>query len=317
MKTPKFWSSQNFISDLLFPLGLLYGLATKLRIKFGKTQKVNIPVICIGNVTAGGTGKTPVSIAIASLLQKKQKKVFFVSRGYGGKLKNIKVDGTKHSAAEVGDEPLLLAQQAPVIVNADRVAGAQKAQQEGAQLILMDDGFQNPGLHKDLSFLVFDGNSGIGNGRCIPSGPLRETLKDGLKRAQGIIILGEDKQNIAQQVGNLPVFYGKITATPLLLDNKNVIAFAGIGKPEKFYKSLQEQGFNIIKTFNFGDHHQYTRPELENLLHEAHYFNTELVTTTKDYVKIPTDLQKHFHVLKVDVCWESSEKLEKFILTNI
>lgn len=313
MKTPTYWKDKNIASDLLLPFGWFYNLMTKLNIHFSKPKKINKPVICIGNLTAGGTGKTPVAISLAGIIQNLHKKPFFVSRGYSGYLKNVVVNNQTHIAAEVGDEPLLLSQQAPVVVNPNRHQGALTALAHGAELIIMDDGFQNPGLHKDLSFLVFDGGFGYGNGRGIPAGPLRETLSDGLKRAQAIIIIGKDKHNLAQEFKKLPVFKGDIAPKPVEITNSQAIAFAGIGRPDKFYQSMQEMGFKLLKTIDFPDHHQYTLPELETLIEMAQKNQAELYTTSKDYVKIPTVLQKHFKVLEIDIIWQDKSALTNFI----
>lgn len=317
MKTPDFWNSDNLLSDLLCPPGWIYALATRLRLRFKKSRKAACPVICIGNLTAGGTGKTPVSVSVASLLQQAGKNPFFVTRGYGGKSRNIFADPTLYDVRQTGDESLLLAHQAQTVINPDRAQGAELAIQNGADVIIMDDGFQNPGLYKDLSLLVFDGAVGIGNGRYIPSGPLRENFAAGLKRAQAAVILGEDKHNLAKRLKKLPVFYGRIKALPPELPPQNIIAFAGIGRPQKFYNSLQELGFTLIKTFDFGDHHFYTEDELQNLLHEAHYFNAKLFTTAKDFVKIPAKLQPHFNVLEISVEWENPQALADFILNRL
>ncbi len=318
MKTPDFWNSDNLLSDLLCPPGWIYALATRLRLRFKKSRKAACPVICIGNLTAGGTGKTPVSVSVASLLQQAGKNPFFVTRGYGGKSRNIFADPTLYDVRQTGDESLLLARQAQTVINPDRAQGAELAIQNGADVIIMDDGFQNPGLYKDLSLLVFDGAVGIGNGRYIPSGPLRENFAAGLKRAQAAVILGEDKHNLAKRLKKkLPVFYGRIKALPPELPPQNIIAFAGIGRPQKFYNSLQELGFTLIKTFDFGDHHFYTEDELQNLLHEAHYFNAKLFTTAKDFVKIPAKLQPHFNVLEISVEWENPQALADFILNRL
>ena len=230
MKTPSYWNKKNLQSVVLWPLGCLYNLATKLNIKFSHPRSVNKPVICIGNLTAGGTGKTPVAVSLAEITQFLGKKTFFVSRGYGGKLKDVIVDNKKHSAAEVGDEPLLLSRRAQVVVNPNRWQGACKAVENGADLIIMDDGFQNPGLKKDLSFLVFDGGFGYGNGWGIPAGPLRESLSDGLKRAQAIIIIGKDKHNLAEEFNFLPVFKGSIAPKPLKINNPNATTVPKIKK---------------------------------------------------------------------------------------
>jgi tetraacyldisaccharide 4'-kinase len=316
MKTPTHWNKINLTSIILSPIGLLYGIATKLRLKYKKSYKVSVPVICVGNLTAGGTGKTPVSISIASILQQQNLTPFFVSRGYGGNLKNIMVDSSIHTPQQCGDEPLLLARQAPVIVNPDRFAGADTAIKNGADIIIMDDGFQNPKLHKDLSFLVFDGSFGVGNELCIPAGPLRENIKDGLKRAQAIIIIGEDKHQLQQRF-NLPCFLGSIKPLPQNNDNPNVMAFAGIGNPQKFYNSLKECGFNLLKTYDFPDHHYYNETELQNMINTAKQQNTLLYTTSKDFVKIPAHLQKYFKVLEITIEWKNPQYLTDFILKQL
>ncbi len=312
MKTPKYWQSNSFTSKILSPLGFLYGFMTQLRLKLKSPHKVSIPVVCIGNITAGGTGKTPVSISIAKLLATEMYHPFFVSRGYGGKLQDVIVNNKKHTAKDVGDEPLLLSKQAPVVVNANRYAAAQKAVEQGADIIIMDDGFQNPSLHKDLSFLVFDGNYGIGNGKIIPSGPLRETLENGIKRADAIIILGKDKHDLAKRCG-LPAFFGHTEAVQTTINNQDVVAFAGIGHPQKFYHTLKQQGFNVVKTIDFPDHHFYTREELENIINEAKKLNAQIYTTSKDFVKIPPLYSQDINVLEVAVVWDNPEELISFI----
>lgn len=317
MKTPRFWSNKNFISTLLRPLGYLYAVATHFRVTHGKSQKVGRPVICIGNLTAGGTGKTPVAVSMAKLLQGQGKNPFFVSRGYGGTLKGILVDNKKHTAFEVGDEPLLLSRQAPVVINSNRYLAAQKALKSGAEIIIMDDGFQNPGLYKDLSFLVFDGGFGYGNGLAVPAGPLRENLHSGLKRANAIIIIGEDEHNLANEFMELPVFRGKIVPVNPQVNNHEVIAFAGIGRPEKFYKSLNELGFNLVETLNFPDHHVYTKAELQKIITKAQKQGAVIFTTSKDFVKIPPQMHKFFHVLEIEIKWEDEEKLTTFIFDKI
>ena len=316
MKTPTYWKHKNFTSDLLWPLGRIYNCATNLRIKLKSAKKVDIPVICIGNITAGGTGKTPVAVSIAALLQKQGKKPFFVSRGYGGSLKNIVVNAQKHTPQQCGDEPLILARQAPVVVNPDRYAGALTAAQNGAELIIMDDGFQNPGLHKDLSFLVFDGNFGLGNGRCIPSGPLREDLESGLKRADAAIIIGTDRCNLRSRF-DIPCFSAQIAPAPLKIKNPHITAFAGIGRPSKFYRSLKDCGFNLLKTHDFPDHHCYSEEELFALISEAEKLGADIYTTSKDYVKIPSELKNRFKVLEIAIQWEDETALLDFILKRI
>lgn len=314
MKTPTHWKNINILSVILTPLGWFYGLATALRIWFKTPHKVTARVICVGNLTAGGTGKTPVAVSLAALLQQNGKNPAFVSRGYGGRLKNLLVDPGRHSAADVGDEPLLLARQAPVIINPDRYKGALLAEQEGADYIIMDDGFQNPSLYKDISFVVIDGGFGFGNGLCIPAGPLREFKSMGLKRANAVIILGKDRHHLADSFGSLPVFRGKIkpiSPSPLPYD---IVAFAGIGQPAKFYQTLSECGFNIVASRDFSDHHFYTEAELEQLLEIGRRHKAPVYTTAKDFVKIPPRLQSKFKVLEIAVEWENPSELANFLL---
>ncbi len=313
MKTPSHWKDKNLLSNILVPLGKIYEYATACRIKKNYPQAVNKPVICIGNLTAGGTGKTPVCVSVAKLLQQKGHKPAFVSRGYGGRLKDIIVDTNAHFAKDVGDEPLILAKQAMVSINPNRYLAAKKAIKNGADWIIMDDGFQNPSLKKDISLLVFDGAFGIGNARVIPAGPLRENFEAGLKRANGIIIIGEDEHNIAQKANNLPIFRAEIKAIKPQTNNNKIIAFAGIGRPQKFYNSLKELGFEIVKTIDFADHHFYSLQELEEIIKTAKSQNADIFTTSKDFVKIPQQMQKFFKVLEIEINWANQKDLVDFL----
>ncbi len=316
MKTPEYWQTDSFISKILAPLSAIYGFLTQLRIKLHRSPKADIPVICVGNITAGGTGKTPVSLSLARMLINDVYHPFFVTRGYGGKVKNVMVNNKKHTAREVGDEPLLLSALAPVVVNPNRYDGAKLAVKEGADLIIMDDGFQNPSLYKDLSFLVFDGNYGIGNGKIIPSGPLRETFENGIRRADALIIIGKDKQGLAKRT-KLPVFFAHLETTQTAVGKNDVVAFAGIGHPQKFYHSLKEQGFNVLKTYDFPDHHFYSKKELEKIIIQAQKLNADVYTTSKDFVKIPSSLQNSVKVLEISVVWNKPEELLGFIKSGI
>lgn len=314
MKTPTYWKNINILSLVLWPLGCVYGLATALRLMIRTPHKVNAKVICVGNLTAGGTGKTPVAISLAAILQQNGKNPYFISRGYGGKLKALQVVSGRHTAADVGDEPLLLARQAPVMINPDRYAGALIAEQEGADYVIMDDGFQNPTLYKDISFVVIDGSFGLGNGFCIPAGPLREFKRAGLQRASAIMLIGDDTYHLADSFGRLPVFRGRIKAvspSPLTYD---VVAFAGIGRPGKFYQSLQECGFKVVATKDFPDHHFYTEDELNAMIALGKQHKAPVYTTAKDFVKIPPHLQSKFKVLEIAIEWENPSELADFML---
>ena len=303
MKTPKFWGSNGWLSVVLAPFSWIYGAVTQWRLNHTKPYHSRAKVICIGNITAGGVGKTPVAMAMAEKYIGEGKKVFFVTRGYKGKLKNIIVDTNIHTPEQTGDEARLLATVAPTIITPKREEGAKMAEQRGAEVIIMDDGFQNPRLYKDESWLVFDGTVGIGNGKIIPAGPLRETLENGEKRAQHIIIMGEDKTGLAQKC-QLPVCFGKLEALPFELKNKRVSAFAGIGHPEKFYQTLKDLGFDVVLTHDFADHYAYQSADIDKLVAEANAQNLSLVTTEKDYVKLSDEDKKRVNVLKVRAVWK-------------
>lgn len=317
MKTPSFWNSHNLLSTVLLPLGWLYSGATALRLRLKKPTKVNVPVICVGNLTAGGSGKTPTSAGIATLLKHHGFNPYFISRGYGGRLSGVIVDPSRHTAQDVGDEPLLLSRTAPVSINADRYQAALKAISCGADILIMDDGFQNPSLHKDLSFLIIDGKVGFGNCRPVPSGPLRENITSGLKRAQAAVIIGEDTSNVRPLLADLPIFQAHIKPQTPQDTSSPIIAFAGIGHPQKFYASLQECGFELIACHDFPDHHFYTEAELSSLIAEAAKEQAQLYTTAKDFVKIPPHLQSSFNVLEIQIDWSNRPALEKFLLKQI
>lgn len=305
MKTPRFWQSDGLVPMLLTPFAWIYGAATQWRLKLKTPHKCKAKVICIGNITAGGVGKTPVAMAMAEKYLKEGKKVFFVTRGYKGKLKNILVDLEKHTPEETGDEARLLAGIAPTIIAPQRELGAEKAVRLGAEIIIMDDGFQNPGLYKDESWLVFDGTVGIGNGKIIPAGPLRETLENGQKRADYILIMGEDKTGLTEKC-QLPVYHGKLKPLPFSLENRRVLAFAGIGHPEKFYQTLKSMGYQTVITKDFPDHYAYKKDDLVALNTEASEAGLSLVTTEKDYVKLSQSAQRNISCLKVRAEWSAA-----------
>lgn len=318
MKTPRFWKNKNLISTILLPLGWIYSGLTAARLKFKKSGKVKIPVICLGNITAGGSGKTPTAVTLAKLLQQEGYSPYFVSRGYGGTLSDIILtQDSAYTAAETGDEPLILCRTAPVSINPNRYQAALKAQKQGADIIIMDDGFQNPSLKKDISILIIDGGFGFGNKRPLPAGPLRENLPSGLRRADAALIIGEDKTDSAKDIKGLPIFRGKIKEIKPQIKPARVIAFAGIGRPEKFYQSLENCGMNIISRHDFPDHHFYTENELQTLLKEAQDKEAELYTTAKDIVKIPLPLRPKFKVLEIEIEIEKEQEFMSFILSRL
>ena len=263
----------------------------------GAWSCVSVPVICLGNLTVGGAGKTPAALTVAHLLLAARERPFFLSRGYGGKLPGpLRVDPVIHSAIDVGDEPLLLARLAPTIVARDRVKGAESARRGGATVIVMDDGFQNPALPKDLAILMVDGRRGIGNGRTLPAGPLRAPLETQLARAQALVFVGPPVAltavaDRARHYG-AAIYHGRLEPDRQIvtaLGGRKVLAFAGIGDPEKFFATLSDAGINVAARAIFPDHHRYRAAEAKSLLAQADAANLMLVTTEKDLARFSSE----------------------------
>lgn len=295
MQAPGFWWQRriSYAAWLLMPVSWIYAAIATSRLSKPATR-TSIPVICIGNFTAGGAGKTPTAIALCTILKGFGETPFFLSRGYGGTISApTLVDPAHHSFAQIGDEPLLLSRHAPVIVARDRVAGAHLAAQKGASIIIMDDGMQNPSLAKDIVIAVVDGATGIGNGLTIPSGPLRLPMQRQWPLVNAVLVIGEgdagkEVASIAQNMGKA-VFQAALTPTASALQNlkhKPVLAFAGIGRPEKFFATLRDHGISIKKEISFPDHHAFTTKELADLVAMADQEGLILVTTEKDLVRI-------------------------------
>jgi tetraacyldisaccharide 4'-kinase len=295
MREPEFWWRPRG-GTLLAPLGAIYGAVAAARMQ-AQGASAGVPVICLGNLTVGGAGKTPAALAVAHLLLAARERPFFLSRGYGGRLAGpVRVDPSFHHAADVGDEPLLLARLAPTIVAHDRVAGAKTARLGGASVIVMDDGFQNPSLAKDLSILVVDGRRGIGNGRIVPAGPLRAPLDIQIARAQAIVVVGSPdgaaKVLDCARRHRVTVFHSRLEPdrnSLAALGGRKVLAFAGIGDPEKFFATLREAGIAIGERASFPDHHRYTTTDAQTLLARAKAANLVLITTEKDHVRLLDD----------------------------
>jgi tetraacyldisaccharide 4'-kinase len=294
MREPSFWWREaGLTSGLLSPLAAVYGAVAASRMARPGIA-AGIPVVCVGNLTLGGAGKTPAAIAVARILDAAGRRPFVLSRGYGGTLAGpVQIDPARHRAAEVGDEPLLLARFAPTLVSRDRVAGAEAARANGAGSIVMDDGFQSPGLHKDRSILVVDARRGIGNGRVFPAGPLRAPLDDQLRRAQALLVVGAgqagDSVAGAGQAHGLPVFHGRLEPDQqalALLRQRPVLAFAGIGDPDKFFTTLRDAGIDVRVALPFADHHRYRRSEARELIERAERDGLVPVTTEKDLARL-------------------------------
>jgi tetraacyldisaccharide 4'-kinase len=294
MKTPAFWyQPPGLLARLLWPLGWLYGRVTSWRMSRQGTN-LGVPVVCVGNFTAGGAGKTPTTIAVLALLNAAGEKPFVVSRGYGGSAAGpLLVDPAVHGADVCGDEPLLLARHAPTVVAKDKLEGARFAVAAGASAVVLDDGLQNPALHKDITIGVVDGAAGIGNGFCVPAGPLRAPLSAQMNHVHFGLIIGEgmagaEVSAAMAQTGKPCIKAALVPNEPDIeaLREKPLLAFAGIGRPEKFFATLRDAGLDVVATRAFPDHHAYSATEIEGLLDEANQSGLTLVTTQKDSVRI-------------------------------
>jgi tetraacyldisaccharide 4'-kinase len=294
MREPAFWwRPPGFRSALLAPVAAIYGsVAARRMARAG--ARAGVPVVCVGNFTIGGSGKTPAVIAIAKMLQDAGEQVFCISRGYGGSVAGpVRVDVHAHHAGEVGDEALLLARAAPTFVARDRVAGAKAASEAYAGIVLMDDGLQNPALEKQLSIAVVDGRRGIGNGRVFPAGPLRAPLAAQWPRTDALLVVGEvtvatDLATAAEAQGK-PVWHARFIPDPAALTalaGKRVLAFAGIGDPEKFFTTVTAAGIAAPHCVAFPDHHRFTAEEAANLVMQAEEEGLELLTTEKDHARM-------------------------------
>ena len=266
-----------------------------------------VPVICVGNATMGGAGKTTVTLDLAGRLIARGWHPHILLRGYGGSSRGVHLVQVGDTAALVGDEALLHAAIAPTWVSADRARGAQAAVAAGAEVVLMDDGLQNPGLQKRLSLLVIDGATGFGNGRVFPAGPLREPVAAAASRCQAAVLIGSDATSaLARLPSGLPAHRARLVPGPeaAALAGRPVLAFAGIAMPGKFFTTLAEAGADVVAQRPFADHHRYTRSELDSVLAEADRLNAVPVTTAKDAVRLPPDIRARVQVLSIRLDWE-------------
>jgi len=316
MKAPAFWyKPPGLIAALLFPLSLFWQAGTGIRRWLATPYRARKPVICVGNLVAGGAGKTPSALAISHVLQQAGKSPVFVTRGYGGEMQGpIEVDPGRHNARDVGDEALLLACAAPTFIGRDRAAAIREAEKHGSHLVL-DDGLQNPHILPDLGFLVIDGEVGLGNGYVIPAGPFRETLSMAMTRVTAVIIIGgRDDHRIkgrmqcpmirAEWRPNLPEDFPR---------SDNFFAFAGIGRPQKFYATCRAAGLALAGTMDFPDHHIFSDADLAQVKREAEAHGARLLTTEKDYVRLPHDFRKAVTVFSAKLEFDDMTAIKRLL----
>lgn len=316
MKAPAFWESRGWRSTLLLPAAEIYCAVGRFLRNRKAIFRASVPVICVGNLTAGGTGKTPMVIKILQKFSENGVLVHAVSRGYGGsEVGPLAVEVGTHEAAQVGDEPLLIASYAPTWIARNRAAGVRAAIEGGAQAVVLDDGFQNPSVEKDLSLIVVDAGYGFGNRRCIPAGPLRERVEEGMARADALVLIGEPDNPWPDE------FHGKSVLRAVFeprfsgisLEGARVLAFAGIGRPEKFFDTVRQQGATIVDSETFPDHYVYSRSIIERLIARAEAQDLMLVTTEKDAIKLPRDTLGKIWPLPVDLVFDDQSALDRLL----
>jgi tetraacyldisaccharide 4'-kinase len=302
MRAPAFWFAQKpgVLAHVLRPIGAVYGAITARRMASAGAVS-SVPVICVGNFSVGGAGKTPAALSLARLLKNQGETVYFLSRGHGGRRHGsepLLVDPLRHTATMVGDEPLLLARLAPTVISRDRLAGAHVAARLGASVIIMDDGMQNPSIAKHLVLAVVDGRTGIGNGLCFPAGPLRAPLASQLPFAHALIMIGDMAagRSVAAiaQLCSKPVLRAQLVPDPAAeasLGGRRVFAFAGIADPEKFFRTVEQCGAVLVGRRSFSDHHPFTNADCRQLSQAAANARALLITTEKDLVRLPKGFQ--------------------------
>jgi tetraacyldisaccharide 4'-kinase len=313
MQPPGFWRRDGVLPRLLSPLAAATAAITAHRVA-RPGWRAPVPVICCGNVTVGGAGKTTLALDLGTRLAQRGCVAHFLLRGYGGSVPGPHRVAEGDTAAEVGDEALLLAEVGPAWIGADRAATARAATEAGAQALIMDDGLQNPGLRKDLSLLVVDGPAGFGNGRVLPAGPLREPVATAAARCQAVVLIGPDLNHVAAQLP-LPVLRANLAPGDALgrVQGRRLFAFAGIARPGKFFTMLGDAGAVVAGTRSFRDHHRFSEGDLRSVLEAADRLGAAPVTTPKDAVRLPPAYRAKVAVIGVSLAWDDPAELDALL----
>jgi tetraacyldisaccharide 4'-kinase len=316
IKTPHFWTELSWQSVILFPVSYIWRFGHYAQQKILNTKETEIPVICVGNLTVGGSGKTPVVITLCRFLSGIGKSTSILTRGFGGKEKGpIFVSTNLHQSLDVGDEPLMMANSLDVCVSRNRPLGANHIlDKKKYDCIVMDDGLQNPTLKKDLNIAVFDGKFGIGNGFLLPAGPMRQKLEVGIQNIDLVIFNGKDETGLGQKIPpHIPIFTGELQPDEEIVEkmkNRRVYGFAGIGNPSRFFKTLNNIGADLVGEAHFADHHPYTDADLTQLYEEAMQSGAELVTTQKDWMRLPTDWRDRVLTVPVRIHFSADDTIK-------
>jgi tetraacyldisaccharide 4'-kinase len=321
LRSPAFWQADGgwMLPALLSPLSAIISGVTARRVARAG-WRAPVPVVCCGNVTVGGTGKTTLVLDILRRLARRGVAAHALLRGYGARVRAPMLVTPDADWTSVGDEALLLAAVAPTWVSPDRAAGARAAVAAGARAIVMDDGLQNPGLVRDLSLLVIDGAAGFGNGRVLPAGPLREPVAAGAARCQAAVLIGPDRYGAEKALpASLPVLQVELVPGPEIahLAGRRAVAFAGIGRPAKFFDMLGEAGVDLVATHAFPDHYAFSDARLRGLADEADRLGALAVTTPKDAVRIPAAIRERFRGIGVSLDWTDETAIDSLLASAV
>lgn len=313
LKTPKFWHDNSFLPYLLLPFSLIFLISSIIKKLLTKKTTDNIKIICIGNIVIGGAGKTPTAIAVGQMLKEKGVKFLYVSKGYKGSYKEkiYKILSENEDPVLCGDEALLLAKIAPVYLSKKRKYAIEEAIKDGYELVILDDGMQDYSIKKDLTYLVIDGNYGTGNNLLFPAGPCREIFVNALNRSDKVIIVGDKKAEIINLIPEEKIIAAYSEVEKEYITHEKFIAFSGIARPEKFYRTVINNGGILLKTIDFPDHYMYKDTDIEKMIYLKNKYNVSLLTTEKDYVRLKAKFKPYIKYLSYKLIFVDTTTLDQ------